>query len=159
GGMGVVYRARDRKLRRTVAIKFVDRRRGARSSRWLLPGARRTAGPSHPSFCGLHEGGDHGGRAFIVSGHGDGKLLTSLLPPDKGFQVETALQYAMQIADAVAHAHDRGIVHRDLKTSNLMVARDGRVKLLDFGLAIRCVERSADDIETTCSLEIPSGAG
>jgi serine/threonine protein kinase len=160
GGMGVVYRARDRKLHRTVAIKFVDRRRvDADSSRWLLQEARLTASLSHPSICGVHEVGYHGDQPFIVMEHIEGTLLASLIPADKGFPVETALHYALQIADAVAHAHDRGIVHRDLKSSNLMMAHDGRVKLLDFGLAIRSADHEVDEIETTCSLDIPSGAG
>src|SRR5262249_17487952 len=159
GGMGVVYRARDRKLHRTVAIKVVDRRRvDADSGRWLLQEARLTAALSHPSICGVHEVGYHGDQPFIVMEHVEGTLLASLIPPN-GFPVETAVHYALQLADAVAHAHDRGIVHRDLKSSNLMMARDGRLKLLDFGLAIRCADHAADEIETTCSLEIPSGAG
>jgi len=160
GGMGVVYRARDRKLHRTVAIKVVDRLRvDADSSRLLLQEARLTAALSHPSICGVHEVGYHGDQPFIVMEHVEGTLLTSLIPVDKGFAVETALHYALQIADAVAHAHARGIVHRDLKSSNLMMASDGRLKLLDFGLAIRCEDHSADEVETTRSLEVPSGAG
>src|SRR5262249_45484318 len=136
-----------------------DRRRvDADSSRWLLQEARLTAALSHPSICGVHEVGYHGDQPFIVMEHVEGTLLASLIPPN-GFPVETAVHYALQLADAVAHAHDRGIVHRDLKSSNLMMARDGRLKLLDFGLAIRCSEHAADEIETTCSLEIPSGAG
>ena len=160
GGMGVVYRARDRKLQRIVAIKVVDRRRvDADSSRWLLQEARLTAALNHPSICGVHEVGYHGDQPFIVMEHIEGVSLASLIPVEKGFPVETALHYGLQIADAVAHAHRRGIVHRDLKSSNLMIAADGRVKLLDFGLAIRSAGEEASEIETTCSLEIPSGAG
>ena len=69
--------------------------------------------------------------------HVEGTPLTALIPAGKGLAAGTALHYAMQIADAVAHAHSHGIVHRDLKSSNMMIAPDGRVKLLDFGLAIR----------------------
>jgi serine/threonine protein kinase len=160
GGMGVVYRAHDRDLERTVAIKVVDRRRAnAESGRWLLQEARLAAALSHPCICSVHEVGYLDDQPFIVMEHVEGTLLTALIPPGKGFAAETALHYATQIADAVAHAHGRGIVHRDLKSSNIIIAADGRAKLLDFGLAVRYAEADASELETTCSREIPSGAG
>jgi serine/threonine protein kinase len=162
GGMGVVYRAHDRELERTVAIKMVDRRHSsADSGRWLLQEARLAAALSHPCICGVHEVGYLGDQPFIVMEHVEGTLLTALIPIGIGFAAETALHYAMQIADAVAHAHGRGIVHRDLKSSNIIIAADGRAKLLDFGLAVRYADADADasELDTTCSLEIPSGAG
>jgi eukaryotic-like serine/threonine-protein kinase len=160
GGMGVVYRATDRDLHRTVAIKVVDRRHAdADSSRWLLQEARLAATLSHPSICGVHEVGYHGEQPYIVLEHVEGRSLAALIPQGKGFPVETALHYAIQIADAVAHAHQHGIVHRDLKSSNLIVAPDGRVKLLDFGLAVRHADVDASELETTCSRGTLSGAG
>jgi len=160
GGMGIVYRAHDRDLERTVAIKVVDRRRAnAESGRWLLQEARLAAALNHPCICGVHEVGYLGDQPFIVMEHVEGTLLTALIPAGKGFATQTALHYATQIADAVAHAHGRGIVHRDLKSSNIIIAADGRAKLLDFGLAIRYPEADAQELETTCSREIPSGAG
>jgi serine/threonine protein kinase len=160
GGMGVVYRAHDRDLERTVAIKVVDRRRAnAESGRWLLQEARLAAALSHPCICSVHEVGYLDDQPFIVMEHVEGTLLTALIPAGKGFAAETALHYATQIADAVAHAHGRGIVHRDLKSSNIIIAADGRAKLLDFGLAVRYTEADASELETTCSREIPSGAG
>jgi len=138
GGMGVVYRATDRDLQRTVAIKVVDRRHAdADSSRWLLQEARLAATLSHPSICGVHEVAYHGTQPFIVLEHVEGTSLTALIPPGKGFPVETTLHYAMQIADAVSHAHQRGIIHRDLKPGNILVDRDGEPHVLDFGLAKR----------------------
>ena len=80
-----------------------------------------------------------------------GTLLRSLIPAGRGLPVETALHYAMQISDAVAHAHARGVVHRDLKSSNIMIAPDGRLKLLDFGLAVRLTNADLEDLDTTSS--------
>jgi serine/threonine protein kinase len=160
GGMGLVYRAHDRRLERTVAIKVVDQRgSNADSTRWLLQEARLAAALSHPGICGVHEVGYFGEQPFIVMEHVEGRLLTALIPPGKGLAVGTALHYATQIADAVAHAHSHGIVHRDLKSSNVMIAPDGRAKLLDFGLAFRFPDLDANELETTNSRESPSEAG
>jgi serine/threonine protein kinase len=160
GGMGIVYRARDRQLARTVAIKVVDRRHSnADSTRWLLQEARLAAALSHPCICSVHEVGYIGDQPFIVMEHVEGTLLAALIPPGKGLAVETALHYAMQIADAVSHAHSRGIVHRDLKSSNVMIGPDGRAKLLDFGLAVRFPDADANELNTTNSLQMPSDAG
>ena len=160
GGMGIVYRAYDSHLQRTVAIKFVDRRRAnAASRRWLLHEARIAAALDHPGICGIHEVGYLGEQPFIVMEYVDGTTLDRLIPPDRGFARETALHYATQIADAVAHAHRRGIVHRDLKSANLVITGEGRTKLLDFGLAVRSPDEEGGDLETTCPREIPSGAG
>ena len=160
GGMGIVYRARDRQLARTVAIKMVDRRHSnADSTRWLLQEARLAAALSHPGICSVHEVGYFGDQPFIVMEHVEGTLLTALIPPGKGLGVERVLHYAVQIADAVSHAHTRGIVHRDLKSSNVMIGPDGRAKLLDFGLAVRFPDADADQLDTTSSLEIPSDVG
>jgi serine/threonine protein kinase len=160
GGMGIVYRAHDRQLARTVAIKMVDRRHSnGDSTRWLLQEARLAAALSHPGICSVHEVGYFGDQPFIVMEHVEGTLLTALIPPGKGLAMERALHYAVQIADAVSHAHTRGIVHRDLKSSNVMIGPDGRAKLLDFGLAVRFPDSDADELDTTDSLEIPSDVG
>ncbi|HEY2153750.1 MAG TPA: serine/threonine-protein kinase [Vicinamibacterales bacterium] len=161
GGMGVVYRAWDGALQRTVAIKAVDRAHSdSDATRWLLTEARLCAGLNHPSICCIHEVGHIDGQPFIVMEHVDGSPLASLIPAGRGLPLELALQYAVQIVDAVAHAHGHGVVHRDLKSSNVMISRDGRVKLLDFGLAVRCAtEGEATRLETTCLHDTPSGAG
>jgi serine/threonine protein kinase len=160
GGMGLVYRAHDRALSRTVAIKVVDRRRAdADTTRWLVHEARIAAALNHPSICSVHEVGFLGDQPFIVMEHVKGAPLGALIPHSVGFPSETALHYTMQIADAVAHAHRRGIVHRDLKTSNIMIAADGRATLLDFGLAIRASDAEPSGIDTTGVPEIPVGAG
>jgi eukaryotic-like serine/threonine-protein kinase len=160
GGMGIVYRARHRQLERMVAIKVVDRRRSnAEAERWLLQEARLAAALNHPCICSVHDIGYVGDQPFIVMEHVEGTLLAALIPAEKGFAAETALHYAMQIADAVAHAHGRNIVHRDLKSSNIMITPDGRVKLLDFGLAVRSADVDARELDTTSSREMPWEAG
>src|SRR5262249_49974027 len=137
GGMGVVYRATDRELRRTVAIKMVDRSRHTPTAmQQLLQEARVAASLNHPAICGVHEVRHVDGEPFIVLEHVDGTLLSDIIARTAGLPVETVIHYVMQMVDGVAHAHAHGIVHGDLKASNVMVGRDGRVKILDFGLAV-----------------------
>ena len=161
GGMGTVFRAWDCELERTVAIKIVDRARsGSDAAHRLLQEARLGAALSHPSICSIHEVAHVDGRSFIVMEHVEGSPLASLIPEGQGLPLDLALPYATQIVDAVAHAHSRGIIHRDLKSSNIMIAPDGRAKLLDFGLAVRhVVDADAGQLQTTCSREASSAAG
>jgi serine/threonine protein kinase len=162
GGMGVVYLAHDSELGRRVAIKLVDREYADHdSTRLLLREARATAALNHPAICGVHQVGHLGDRAFIVLEHVEGTPLSNMIPCDRGLPLETAIHYAIDIVDAVAHAHERGVVHGDLKTSNVMIGPGGRVKVLDFGLAVR---READGAaaaaaETTRSRESRWAAG
>lgn len=158
GGMGVVYRAHDRTLRRTVAIKVVDRADAA-ARRSLLQEARIAASLDHPAICAVYEVGCVGNQPFVVMEHVIGRPLSAVIPADRGLAIEAALHYTIQIADAVAHAHGRDVVHCDLKSANIMVTGDGLVKILDFGLATRQpIDLDGTAIETTRS-EIPSGAG
>ena len=135
GGMGRVYVALDTRLQRTVAIKVVDRLRQNQLA--LLREARFAAALNHPGICTVHEIGEFDGDPYIVMEHVRGLPLWAVIQQSGHLPLERALSYEMQIVDAVAHAHDRGIVHGDLKSSNVMVAEDGRVKVLDFGLAVR----------------------
>jgi serine/threonine protein kinase len=161
GGMGVVYLAQDCELRRTVAIKVVDRsRHHPNAMRLLLQEARVAASLNHPSICSVHEVGRFGDEPYIVMEHVEGTLLSDVIPRDTGLPIERAIHYEMQIVDAIAHAHRHGIVHGDLKTSNIMVGSDGRVKVLDFGLAVQKVsEIDLSDGDTTRPPELDSGAG
>jgi serine/threonine protein kinase len=137
--MGVVYLANDSRLRRRVAIKMADRERlDVSAGCSLLEEARFAAALNHPSICVVHEVGDVDGRLFIVMELVEGVSLASVIPPDRGLPFEVALCYANQIVDAVAHAHRLDIVHGDLKSRNIMVGPNGHVKVLDFGLAVRC---------------------
>jgi serine/threonine protein kinase len=136
GGMGVVYRAYDEVLRRDVAVKVVnkDARLDSSASQRLLHEARASSALAHPNICTIYEVGETDGELYIVMELVEGKSLRAM-SADAGLPPESVLRYGGQIASALARAHDRGIVHRDLKTANIVVTADGLVKVLDFGLA------------------------
>src|SRR5271156_5214842 len=138
GGMGVVYSAYDTILERKVAIKVVgDRVLADKTARdLLLHEARAASALNHPNICTIHEVGDSGGEAYIVMEQVEGQPLSSLLGT-AGLPPESVIRFGMQIADAIAHAHEHGVIHCDLKSTNVVVTAEGRVKVLDFGLAAR----------------------
>ncbi|HWC73308.1 MAG TPA: protein kinase [Gemmatimonadales bacterium] len=135
GGMGEVYLARDPVLDRHVAIKVVLGEDPSGAAR-LRREAQHASRLNHPNICTVHEVGEENGLPFIVMEFVEGRSLQESIPPG-GFPLATALHLAVQIGAGLAHAHEHEIVHRDLKSSNVMVTRDGRIKLLDFGLAKR----------------------
>jgi serine/threonine protein kinase/predicted Zn-dependent protease len=136
GGMGEVYKARDEKLNRLVALKIVHTA-GATD-----PGlrdrfqreARSIAALTHPNIVTIHSIEEHDGTPFLTMEFVEGKTLAELIRPG-GLPLQRFLELAIPLADAVAAAHARGITHRDLKPANVMVTADGRLKVLDFGLA------------------------
>ncbi len=136
GGMGEVYRARDTRLGRDVAIKVLpdslraDPDAYARFERE----ARAVAALSHPNILAIHDFGEHEGTAYAVVELLEGETLRAALGPGPLPQ-RKAIDYARQTARGLGAAHDGGVVHRDLKPENLFVTRDGRIKILDFGLA------------------------
>jgi len=135
GGMGEVYRARDTRLQRTVAIKILPARLSSNPelhARFELE-AKAISGLQHPNICVVHDVGSQDGVDFMVMEYVAGQTLEKVIPPG-GLAIDLALRYAMQIAEALSHAHAAGIVHRDLKPTNLMVDESGVVKVLDFGL-------------------------
>jgi serine/threonine protein kinase len=136
GGMGLVYRAHDRMLQRTVAIKIPERT-DSKARRWLLEEARAAASLSHPAICSVHAIGSDGDQAFIVMEHVKGAPLSTLIRPGSGLALDLVRRYVVQIVDAVAYAHSRGVVHCDLKSANIMIGQGGTVKLVDFGMAVR----------------------
>jgi serine/threonine protein kinase len=146
GGMGQVYLARDTQLHRTVAIKLVDPRR--QSAQDLVREARLAASLDHPAICTIHGVDYLGEEPFLVMEHVKGRPLSKVIRGRRSVSVTTALDFARQIVAAVAHAHDRGVIHGDLKSSNIMVGPDGRITILDFGLARRA-GGAAREIETT----------
>jgi formylglycine-generating enzyme required for sulfatase activity/dienelactone hydrolase len=136
GGTGTVYRARDTTLNRIVALKILSGAAGAESTRRLLHEARAASALNHPNSVMIHAVEQHADVAFIVMEHVAGEPLDRRIPTG-GLPIDLALQYACDIAAAVAAAHAQGIIHRDLKPANVMIASDGRVKVLDFGIARR----------------------
>jgi serine/threonine-protein kinase len=154
GGMGVVYRAYDEKLQRDVAIKLLHRQPDEASRERILQEARAASARKHPGICTVYEVEDHGDQSFIVMELVDGRPLSDLIPLE-GFPFESVRGYGIQVADALAHAHARGVVHRDVKPSNILVTAQGRIKVLDFGLGKHVGPEVVD--RTTETLPTPSG--
>jgi serine/threonine-protein kinase len=136
GGMGEVYRARDEHLKRDVAFKILlpDSQGIADAEKKLLREARSASALNDPHICIIHEVGEAGGHHFIVMELVEGRPLNLLIPPE-GLRPDLVVRYGAQIAAALAHAHDRSIIHRDIKTANVVITPSGQVKVLDFGLA------------------------
>jgi Tol biopolymer transport system component/serine/threonine protein kinase len=136
GGMGEVYKARDTRLDRMVAIKILPADKVINPDRKLrfIQEAKAASALNHPHIVTIHDISNDNGIDFIVMEYVPGKSLEQLIS-GKGMRTPEALKYAIQIADAFAAAHAAGIVHRDLKPANVMVTDEGKVKVLDFGLA------------------------
>src|SRR5688572_4431787 len=135
GGMGQIYQARDRRLARDVAIKvlFASSKDDPNLLRRLEQEARVAGSLNHPNVLTVYDVGTHEGTPYVVSELLEGTTLREKLTA--GLPTRTALDFAIQIARGLAVAHDKGIIHRDVKPENVFVTRDGRVKILDFGLA------------------------
>ena len=136
GGMGEVYRARDPRLAREVAIKVLPASlsQDADRLRRFEQEARAAGVLNHPNITAVYDFGTHEGSPYVVTELLEGETLRARLAGGALSQ-RKAVDYALQIAHGLAAAHEKGIVHRDLKPENLFVTKDGRVKILDFGLA------------------------
>ncbi|HET9386256.1 MAG TPA: serine/threonine-protein kinase, partial [Gemmatimonadales bacterium] len=160
GGMGEVYRARDTKLNRDVALKTLpehlaaDAERRARFERE----AQSLAALSHPNIVTIHSVEQADGLLFLTMECVEGQPLSNLIGKG-GLPLTRILAFAIPLADAVSAAHDKGITHRDLKPANVMVTGDGRVKVLDFGLAKLVEFAPAEALATALPTAAPSGDG
>ena len=143
GGMGAVYAARDVELGRDVALK-IGMGDDVEAQTQLRREAQLASQLNHPHICTIHEVGTCDGQAFIVMEYVEGHRLSELIPPD-GISIDSLLRYGIQIADALAHAHRKGVSHRDLKDANVVVTPDAHAKILDFGLARRLSTQSVKD--------------
>jgi TolB-like protein/Flp pilus assembly protein TadD len=167
GGMGVVYEAQDERLGRQVAIKFLPETvRDPKAIQRFRREAQATSSLNHPNICTLHDIGEHEGRPFLVMERMHGRTLKEHIG-GKPLSVEDIVRLAHQIADALESAHRAGVVHRDLKPTNIFITDRGDAKLLDFGL-VKMVETSVglqpealgteDDATATGPLTHPGSA-
>src|ERR1044071_5184598 len=136
GGMGVVYKAEDTKLHRTVAIKALsaeligDEKARAR----FMREARASSAIDHPNICTVYEVNEVEDILFFVMQYVDGKTLKKFIG-GRPLPLDQALEFSLEITDALAEAHRRNVLHRDIKSSNIMLNERNQVKILDFGLA------------------------
>jgi serine/threonine protein kinase/tetratricopeptide (TPR) repeat protein len=150
GAMGDVFRARDERLGREVALKLL-RADDESARRRLEHEARAASSLNHPNICTIYEVGEFGGHLCLAMELVEGRSLEAEIPAD-GLPESSVVRIGAQLADALEHAHQRGITHRDLKTANVVLTPQGRVKILDFGLAVRTRARLDTSTTTTDSL-------
>lgn len=144
GGMGVVYKAEDLKLKRTVALKFLPKQlsiHGEERERFMLE-AQAVSALNHPNICVVHEIDEVNGETFLAMEYVNGVTLREWIQKKSeqtdGYRklaIREAVNLASQISEGLESAHEKGIIHRDIKSENIMVTNDGRAKIMDFGLA------------------------
>jgi serine/threonine protein kinase/Flp pilus assembly protein TadD len=136
GGMGVVYRAEDTRLRRTVALKFLPPAltRDAEARERFVREAQAASALDHPNVCTIHEVDEVEGQTFIAMAFIEGEELTNKIKSHP-LAFDEAIGIAIQVAEGLMEAHEKGIVHRDIKSANIMVTPKGQARIMDFGLA------------------------
>ena len=160
GGMGEVYRARDPRLGREVAIKVLPSYfcRDVDRLRRFEQEARAAGSLNHPNVLAVYDVGTHEGAPYLVTELLEGSTLRDRMAGG-AMPLRKATEYAAQVAHGLAAAHDKGIVHRDLKPENIFVCRDGRTKILDFGLAKLTAPEAGDATATNLDLRDQTGEG
>ena len=158
GGMGVVYRARDTQLERLVALKVVGERDqiDQQAQARLMREARTASVLNDSNICTVYEAGVSDGTTYIAMELVEGRSMNSIVSADR-LPVETVIRYGIQIADALAQAHERGVVRRDLKCANVVIASSGQLKVLDFGLAKHETQDVMRSIETITQTGVVMG--
>jgi len=136
GGMGIVYKAEDTKLKRPVALKFLkpEALRNEKEKARFFREAQAAAALDHPNICTIYEIQEIAGQIFIAMAYIEGKNLDEIIEQNP-LKLEQALDIAIQVAEGLKEAHEKGIIHRDIKSANIMVTPKGQVKIMDFGLA------------------------
>ena len=136
GGMGVVYKAEDTRLDRPVALKFLASHllEDQEARRRFTREAKAAAALDHPNICTIHEIDEAAGQTFLAMAYVEGRTVQDKVK-ERPLKIEEALDIAMQSAGGLQAAHKKGVVHRDIKSANLMVTPEGNVKIMDFGLA------------------------
>ena len=136
GGMGIVYKADDMRLKRPVALKFLppELERYPKAKERFVREAQAAAVLDHPNICTVYEADEAAGKAYIVMAYIKGRNLREMTSRQP-LRAEQAVDIARQVADGLAAAHKQGIIHRDIKSGNIMVTEAGQVKIMDFGLA------------------------
>ncbi len=155
GGMGVVYKTRDTRLDRLVALKILppEAVREPERRRRFVQEAKSASALNHPNIVAVYDIDSAAGVDFIAMEYVEGRTLEEVIGR-KGLALKEALRYSVQIADALSRAHAAGLVHRDLKPANIMVTAEGQVKVLDFGLAkLVEPEESSDETPTMTASE------
>jgi serine/threonine-protein kinase len=151
GGMGVVFKAFDTVLERNVALKLMHKHLldDPKNAKRFLREARAAAKLTHPNIVSIYEIGDCDEGKFIVMEYVHGVPLTNIIDDSKSLKIERALKLTIQICSGVSKAHELGIMHRDIKTDNILITPDDTIKILDFGIA-----KMGNDMKLTSANEI-----